>query len=85
MNNEDFKVLADRNKHNLFDLCFEYYVNEAKDKGYKIATESYFMHNFQIWLMMMNMGDVSESLNRGVEQLKKEYSYEQDIQKTITK
>jgi hypothetical protein len=74
MSNEEFKKLADSEK-NMFELCYKYYVAEANTKKFKVCPHSEFDQSFQMFLMMMSMGDISGALNSGVNNLKKQHGY----------
>jgi hypothetical protein len=74
MTDKDFKKLADT-ESNMFELCYKYYVAEAKEKGYIVYSQHDFDQSFQMFLMMMGFGDISGVLNEGVNNLKKQHNY----------
>lgn len=75
MTDIEFKSIADRNKNDNLNLCYEYYVDEGKEKGYKIIDKRQFDSDFQMWLMLINMGDTTSGLLNGILYLKNKHNY----------
>ena len=70
MTNERFKEIADRNKNNIHQLCFEYY-NELKPQ----MSLNTFNQAFPMFLMRMNFGAIERGYEKVEAYLKNKYNY----------
>ena len=69
MTSERFKEIYERNRHNSIVMLYEVFIEE---KGNTIDLQT-FNSNLNIWLTLVNFGDINGGMIKVVEYLKNKY------------